>query len=314
MATYCRNDLLARTLESLTQIELPDVQVELRLVDNDAQGSAFNVVNQYAKDLPFDVRYEIEPTRNIALARNRAIEMGPADLIAFIDDDEIADTDWLTQLVDAIDQTKADAVFGPVAAIMEQTHTATSNATDSASSHFTKSVPANNAPLDWTQTRTSNTLVVGQWFYDKGYRFDPRYGRSGGSDTEFFAAIAEQGATFAAASNAWVREYIGSDRMQFTWMMRRRFRGGIVYHRITQTHGGPHPLFVGFKRTVRSALLTLTGLLQLPFYKKDRLVEGALVMSVLAGGLYAWLLPELGDSFVEYHDKTNKTNAHKGTS
>ena len=84
---------------------------EVRIVDNDASGSAKSTVEQFSDLAP---RYAIEPERNIALARNRALEFGPADFVAFIDDDEAARPGWLTELCERIRQTGADAVFGPV--------------------------------------------------------------------------------------------------------------------------------------------------------------------------------------------------------
>ena len=79
IATFRRPELLARLLQSIRELELPaDIEIEVRVVDNDASGSAESTVGQFSDLTP---RYAIEPERNIALARNRAIEFGPADFV-----------------------------------------------------------------------------------------------------------------------------------------------------------------------------------------------------------------------------------------
>ena len=45
----------------------------------------------------YNIDYFVEPERNISLARNRSVRASKGDLIAFIDDDEFPDRDWLLQ-------------------------------------------------------------------------------------------------------------------------------------------------------------------------------------------------------------------------
>ena len=117
IATYQRPELLDALLQSLSRCTLPSGHaVEVRIIDNDAEGSARErvesfrtVASQFSK-----VHYTIEPRQNIAHARNRAIEMGSADAYVFVDDDETVRQDWLVELVACAERHQADAVFGPV--------------------------------------------------------------------------------------------------------------------------------------------------------------------------------------------------------
>ena len=45
--------------------------------------------------------YAVEPERNIALARNRALSLARGEKLAFIDDDEMASPFWLSTLLAA---------------------------------------------------------------------------------------------------------------------------------------------------------------------------------------------------------------------
>ena len=111
IATYHRPGMLRSLLLSLRDQVVPEgCNVEFRLVDNDASGSARAVAEEWSLALPGPLRYEIEPEQGVSAARNHALDMGPADLFASIDDDETASPRWLAELVTTLDRTLADAV------------------------------------------------------------------------------------------------------------------------------------------------------------------------------------------------------------
>ena len=114
IATYHRPRLLQQTLMSLPQHVPEPYRAEIRVVDNDGARSAEPVVKAFAAQSRIPTRYLVEPKQNIALARNCAIDAGPADYLLFIDDDEVASPSWLSHLIRAMGQTRADVVIGPV--------------------------------------------------------------------------------------------------------------------------------------------------------------------------------------------------------
>lgn len=117
LATYKRPELLEKLLLSLCELTpIENVRIELRVIDNDKNGSGKNVLNKVSGLAHFfdAVRYQIEEEQNIALARNAGLDMGPADAIVFIDDDERMGCYWLLNLWNAFQFSGADAIFGPV--------------------------------------------------------------------------------------------------------------------------------------------------------------------------------------------------------
>src|SRR5690349_18827718 len=87
VATYKRPRLLEKLLSDLRQQQLPTgVAVHVIVVDNDVEESARAVVAGF-QGSSMSLEYISEPKRNIALARNRALECAQGDLVAFIDDD-----------------------------------------------------------------------------------------------------------------------------------------------------------------------------------------------------------------------------------
>ena len=274
-------------------------QGEIRVVDNDAGRSAEAVVRAFAAQSRIPTHYTVEPMQNIALARNRAIDMGPANLVVFIDDDEIASRDWLNHLIDSAQQTHADTVIGPVIGILPEQ----APAWCSKGRWYDKPVPGENGPMDWSGTRTSNTLVRGQWFYRGGLRFDPDFGRSGGSDVALFKQIAEQGGRFHAASGAVVYEHVELHRARLGWLLKRFYRGGMVYERVRQDRAALAPAVDVLRRVVKVTGLTAKGLIMMPLGRTDDLLRAVTASALLAGGINAWLRPRRSSDYVEYQTK-----------
>jgi len=95
VATYRRPESLARLLASLARLKLAtEPTLEILIVDNDPQRSGAATARSLG-EFPHLVRWLEEPRRNIAHARNRAVDEASGRWLAFIDDDEVADEHWL---------------------------------------------------------------------------------------------------------------------------------------------------------------------------------------------------------------------------
>lgn len=94
VATRERADQLARALDSLLEQDHPDF--EIVVVDNAPVTSATRdlVEHKYGER----VRYVREPVPGLAIAHNRGIAVADGAVIAFTDDDVVADPHWLTAL------------------------------------------------------------------------------------------------------------------------------------------------------------------------------------------------------------------------
>ncbi|MER5550123.1 glycosyltransferase family 2 protein [Streptomyces sp. NPDC002793] len=95
VATRERPTQLARALDSLLAQDHPDH--EIVVVDNAPVTGATRelVTSAYAGR---GVRYEVEPVPGLAAAHNRGILVAEAEVVAFTDDDVIADPQWLGAL------------------------------------------------------------------------------------------------------------------------------------------------------------------------------------------------------------------------
>ena len=82
MLKSCLNSLVTQTKKS----------DEVIVVDNSSNDNTKNVVINFNKQLP--IRYIFEPRIGIPIARNTGIKNAKYDIIAFIDDDCVADKNF----------------------------------------------------------------------------------------------------------------------------------------------------------------------------------------------------------------------------
>ncbi|WP_438296772.1 glycosyltransferase [Streptomyces sp. HUAS TT7] len=95
VATRERASQLARALDSLLDQDHPDY--EILVVDNNpATDQTRELVEQRYAAL--GVRYAVEPVPGLAAAHNRGVASAHGEILAFTDDDVIADRRWLSSL------------------------------------------------------------------------------------------------------------------------------------------------------------------------------------------------------------------------
>lgn len=220
-----RRDVLEDTLRSFAALRAPlATDVRIIVADNDETPSARAIVERVSPEIGLPVRYIHAPARNISLARNACLDASDADLLAFIDDDETATSDWLAELVQTIDARGADVVLGPVRATY-----GTGAPLWMVEGEFHSTRPV------WRSGKidagyTCNVLIRTAAPSVAGRRFRPELGRSGGEDTAFFAEVGAAGGIIDYAPQAWVEEIVPEARASLRWLAARRFRMG-------QTHG-----------------------------------------------------------------------------
>lgn len=256
IATYKRNDGLMKLLDALRRQDAPDGwSISIRVVNNDPDADHAAFERLVSSVVP-DAGTAYENRRNIAHARNTAIDMGRADAYLFIDDDEIPAAGWLSALLERLDDPSVDAVFGPVLGIPAE-GTARWLVR---SGCFDKLGPRHDDTIDWTGTRTSSTAVRGVWFTDRCFRFDAGYGTSGGSDVEFFRRMQGAGARFVHERRGLVYEEIEADRCNWRAVLVRRYRAGVVLGRMQRDDDRPRRWARAVKRCAHGAVIAAAGL------------------------------------------------------
>lgn len=223
ICTFRRESLLA-TLDSVAGQELPpDATLQVLVADNDETPVHRQAIIAHARYLQLPLTYIHAPARNISIARNACLEAARGDCLIFIDDDEVADPGWILRLVSVWRQSAASVVFGPALAVYPESAPRWMRDND-----FHSNIPTHRSGLVETGYTSNVLLDLGNAEIALA-RFDPAYGRTGGEDVDFFFRLHRAGVEMAIAEEARVREHVTPARMNFGWLLRRRYAGGVIY-------------------------------------------------------------------------------------
>ncbi|MCA3700475.1 MAG: glycosyltransferase family 2 protein [Brevundimonas sp.] len=221
--TMRRPESLARALRSVfAQDGLADRPVSIVVVDNDPAATARSTVETLKADSPFPVVYRHEPRPGVATARNAGLSETDAPLIAFLDDDEAASKGWLTALLRAQEETKADAVFGPIAGRIPDER---SWAAVYLQRFFGRRGPLSTGLIDHGYG-CGNSLMVRHSALPGTAPFDASADQTGGEDDALFAALKARGGRFGWAHDAWVEEFAPPHRATMSYALSRAFAYG----------------------------------------------------------------------------------------
>jgi glucosyl-dolichyl phosphate glucuronosyltransferase len=121
ICTYRRPDVIEAAIKSLVKQSLDPNKFEIIIVDNNSQDETLDIVQPFIRNLFPKVRFVIEDRQGLSYARNTGVELSHADIVAFIDDDAIADVTWLTELIDVYRNfPEVSAVGGKIIPLWEE--------------------------------------------------------------------------------------------------------------------------------------------------------------------------------------------------
>ncbi|WP_051202096.1 glycosyltransferase [Ferrimonas senticii] len=260
LCTYKRPQL-ADTLASLQQLRLPpQVTLEISIADNDPNGSGQVIVEQFKRHCAIPVHYQIQPQKNIALTRNVSVANASGDWLAFIDDDEEADDDWLLQLYRCAQQYHAAAVVGQVVTLYPQATPEWIRRGDLLGRR------CRDTGTELTVGLTGNSLVRRSALPHPSTPFDPKLGTTGGEDSAFFSAIHRSGGRIIACQQAIVRETAELHRLNADYLLKQSTRVGETYAiNFISPQPSSQRYWMGLKALIRATTDLLTAVVLRPF-------------------------------------------------
>ena len=227
ICTYKRPKLLGNMLRRLEEQETGGLfDYSIVIVDNDSFESARETVEKHARLSKIAVSYNIEPRQNIALARNKAIQVCKGDFICVIDDDEFPCSRWLLNLYVAVNRYKSAGVLAPVLPSFE----VRPPNWILKGRFFDRPAHISGQVLEWQNTRTGNVLLKRAIFEEDPVWFRPEYG-SGGEDRDFFRRKIKQGHVFVWCDEAPVFEIVPPERWKNKVLIKRALlRGKMAFN------------------------------------------------------------------------------------
>ena len=222
IASIGRPDLL-KTVQSFERLEHPKgLSLSVIIGDDSKDGAAARLLADYESQ-SFALKVIDVASQNIAHCRNACLDACDADFIAFIDDDEEADPQWLMSLMTSAEREKADAVFGQII----------STYYPQVPDWIKKADPVGRMrqrPTGSVNTGSSgNAMVRMSAVHQYGLRFDPRFGRTGGEDTDFFLKLSSAGGRLYFTNDAIVRETVLPEKSTQEFFIKRALRSGQSY-------------------------------------------------------------------------------------
>lgn len=225
--------MLASLLHSFSELILPDnAIIQFIVVENNQESSLGQTIQDFREKVPqASVCYEREGRLGIAYARNRALELAlaaGANILAFADDDEVVEQDWLVQLLAARDVQDFDFVGSPVrlapvppgASSLNKLVWAGMNRIRQRSEE--KSIRA----MERGQAQTIR-LATGSWmanlefFRRTGLRFDNSLALAGGEDWKLWGDAVSLGARTSWTPYAIAYETIPVERLTLFYHYKR---------------------------------------------------------------------------------------------
>ncbi|MBD2257594.1 glycosyltransferase family 2 protein [Pseudanabaena sp. FACHB-2040] len=305
VSTYKRPEGLKSLLIGLNQLILDKTEVsniEVVIVDNEAQGKAKAICQEFESSFKWTLKCFEEPRQGVTYARNKAIESShpSADFVVFIDDDEVPASNWLEELLLAQKRYGADIVTGPVEPRFETT-----------------SVPNWVLRGKYFQARkfsegqslkvafTNNTLVSTKLFKEMERAFDHKFALTGGEDTDFFMRAYKAGYKIVWADSAVVYETIPESRATANWILKRGYRTW-ASHSLCESILYPS-ISVRIMRIVKATILIVMGSFYIPFsvfLGKHRLVSSFLLICRGLGSFSGLL----GKNYQEYAQDNMQNN------
>lgn len=111
VCTYSRKDLLYKCLESLVSQTVSKNLYEVLVIDNNSKDNTQEVVKRFIKTR-VHIRNIKADIQGLSHARNIGWKHARGVYVAYIDDDAIAEPDWIEQIIQFINTNPKSHVFG----------------------------------------------------------------------------------------------------------------------------------------------------------------------------------------------------------
>ncbi len=229
ICTVDRFVLADGTIASVLAQRIPHgTSVELIVVDNSPAGLSRERIEAQAKTSPFPLRYRHEPRPNISHARNAGIAASTGGFVAFLDDDTVAQPEWLCHMLDVMAGNDGDIVIGPSYPDFEG---GKPPRWDHDGIYYTRDQHLPDG-AGVSIGATCNVLIRRASCLTDTPVFDPAFGRTGGEDSDFVIRQRKRGRRILWCATGIVTEFQPLDRMTVRYRTQRFFRAGQTHVRV----------------------------------------------------------------------------------
>ncbi|MDD5174074.1 MAG: glycosyltransferase family 2 protein [Candidatus Omnitrophota bacterium] len=230
VCTHNRPEFLTKAVQSLLDQTLSGEKYEIIVIDNASSDNTRSVFDRQYSHVA-NIRYYFEPRLGLSCAKNSGWKNARAPIVAFLDDDAIAPTDWLQKIIEAFDTAdrKVACVGGRVDPIWEAPRP----------SWLTKEIENYLGLINYSESPFFTPHIIG---CNCSYRkealeemggFNIHLGRVGkallsGEETLLQLSLEEKGYLSLYHPYVKVRHYIPKERLNKKYFIRLAFRFGVT--------------------------------------------------------------------------------------
>ncbi|WP_129677454.1 glycosyltransferase family 2 protein [Candidatus Chloroploca sp. Khr17] len=242
ICTHNRASMLPAAIESLLTQTLPATDYEILVIDNASTDATPQIIQRYL-NAPGSVtlRSAVQPVLGLSHARNLAVGMAEGEIIAFLDDDAVADSAWLAALLDAYAMhPDAWAVGGKVLPLWQGKRPRW--LTDDLLPHLSMlDLGAVVRPLQKGEALYGVNFSCRRCAFDAIGLFRSDLGRQGiallgSEESEFQQRVLQHGQALLYTPHAIVKHRVMAERLQKRYFIRRAYGKGRTNARLMMSH------------------------------------------------------------------------------
>ena len=240
ICTHNRAAYLPQAIRSLLEQRLPPEDYEILVVDNNSTDNTREIVTGLMREAP-NLRYFYETNAGLSCARNRGIREAGAPIVAFLDDDALAEDGWLVAILDAFAiEPRPACVGGPVRPWWEmpKPNWFPASLLGCHDRDYGPHAHWCNYPVE--QPIGCNMAFWKQAVVEVG-GFDVRLNKYN-DETELIRRIVLAGGGIFYQPDAGVRHLVAKERLRLGWQLKRHYYEGISQAVAAQCEASPRRL------------------------------------------------------------------------
>ncbi len=231
ICTLNRGPAIAATIDSLLTQSADRNSFAIVFIDNGSTAENTAVLQAQTARAPNRIRYLREEVVGESSARNCAIRECASDILVFLDDDAIAPTDWLQQILKPFAAEEDVAVVGGRVELAYEGEVP-SWIDASLTPYLSAFDPgASTERLHYPDYPRGANMAFRRDVFESAGQFSERFGRKGTcllsySETEMIYRVEQAGFAIAYAADAWVDHIVRTERLDRDWFRRRIYWQG----------------------------------------------------------------------------------------
>lgn len=244
VCTRNRSRLLADACATMLEMEAPNLDWELLIVDNDSTDDTLQLAKGVEKANPERVRVMVEKEVGLSATRNAGIRAARGRILAFLDDDAFPAKDWVSGIAEALARPQVLCAGGPVEPLFQ------GELPDWLDDRFLPYLTVWDKgpeilPLTYNEYPRGANIAYRAEAFERFGPFSPHLGRKGRSLTsceeiEHCLRIERGGGQIVYTPAARVRHWVDASRITPEWMVNRFAAQGRSEAIIHYQHAG-HP-------------------------------------------------------------------------